>query len=183
MSLFIGNVSKKVTSQEFEDAFKGYGNCKIDLRVLTLLSRKDTLLCSMIARDALNRQSKPYKIPILVACAWTLSGPKTQEGSTRTTNPKTTAIAEKEATQGIRAGRNSRGTSEDHRLLNVELQPILKTKPKCKTISPNAQEIMSKNLFNLGCSEDWSWNWAQEKWTYRTIRCKSKLERPSDSNH
>jgi hypothetical protein len=33
MSLFIGNVSKKVTLQEFEDAFKGFGNCKIDLRV------------------------------------------------------------------------------------------------------------------------------------------------------
>lgn len=33
MSIFIGNVSKKVTLQEFEDAFKAYGNCKIDLRV------------------------------------------------------------------------------------------------------------------------------------------------------
>lgn len=33
MSLFIGNVSKKVTHQEFEEAFKSFGNCKIDLRV------------------------------------------------------------------------------------------------------------------------------------------------------
>ena len=33
MSLFIGNVSKKVTLQEFEESFKSFGSCKIDLRV------------------------------------------------------------------------------------------------------------------------------------------------------
>lgn len=33
MSLFVGNVSKKVTQREFEDAFKNYGPCRVDLRV------------------------------------------------------------------------------------------------------------------------------------------------------
>lgn len=65
MSLFIGNVSKKVTAQEFEAAFKSYGNCKIDLRVPIYLSRKDMLLCNMIVRDAQRRLNNRYKIQIL----------------------------------------------------------------------------------------------------------------------
>jgi RNA recognition motif-containing protein len=55
MSLFIGNVSKKVTSTEFEDAFKGFGNCKIDLRVNLFSRRNATLSCSMIVSDVLRR--------------------------------------------------------------------------------------------------------------------------------
>jgi len=65
MSLFIGNVSKKVTAQEFEAAFKSYGNCKIDLRVIVNLSRKDTLLYNMTVRDVQKRQNNHYKIQIL----------------------------------------------------------------------------------------------------------------------
>lgn len=34
MSLFVGNVSKKVRDKEFEDAFKSHGPCKVDLRVI-----------------------------------------------------------------------------------------------------------------------------------------------------
>lgn len=40
MSLFVGNVSKKVTQKEFEDAFKSYGPCKVDLRVKDRLMQK-----------------------------------------------------------------------------------------------------------------------------------------------
>lgn len=47
MSLFIGNVSKKVTLQEFEDAFKGFGNCKIDLRVQPLKYLEAVCLCAI----------------------------------------------------------------------------------------------------------------------------------------
>lgn len=32
MSLFIGNISKKVTKKQFEDTFRSYGRCRIDLR-------------------------------------------------------------------------------------------------------------------------------------------------------
>jgi hypothetical protein len=65
MSLFIGNVSKKVTAQEFEAAFKSYGNCKIDLRVLINLLRKDMPLYNMTVRDVQRRQNNRYKIQIL----------------------------------------------------------------------------------------------------------------------
>jgi len=47
MSLFIGNVSKKVTLQEFEDAFKGFGNCKIDLRVQKRQYLEAVCLCAI----------------------------------------------------------------------------------------------------------------------------------------
>jgi RNA recognition motif-containing protein len=47
MSLFIGNVSKKVTLQEFEDAFKGFGNCKIDLRVQKPQYLEAVCLCAI----------------------------------------------------------------------------------------------------------------------------------------
>lgn len=40
MSLFVGNVSKKVTQKQFEDAFKTYGPCKVDLRVISGLFQK-----------------------------------------------------------------------------------------------------------------------------------------------
>lgn len=66
MSLFIGNVSKKVTSQEFEDAFKSHGNCKIDLRVHILQIRNDMLLFNMTANDALSKPNKLSKMSILV---------------------------------------------------------------------------------------------------------------------
>lgn len=61
MSLFIGNVSKKVTAQEFEDAFRSYGNCKIDLRVIIVPIRNGMLSSSMRASAALNRPNKPFR--------------------------------------------------------------------------------------------------------------------------
>lgn len=85
MSLFIGNVSKKVTAQKFEDAFKSYGNCKIDLRVISKLSRKDMHLFNTIVRDALKKRNRLSKIPILVDSDSISNGLKTQEGSTKTT--------------------------------------------------------------------------------------------------
>ena len=36
MSLFIGNISRECDSKEFEKAFKRYGECKIDMRVILL---------------------------------------------------------------------------------------------------------------------------------------------------
>jgi RNA recognition motif-containing protein len=66
MSLFIGNVSKKVTAQEFEAAFRSYGNCKIDLRVLIYQTRKDMHLYSTTVRDVQKRPNNLYRIQILV---------------------------------------------------------------------------------------------------------------------
>lgn len=33
MSLFVGNISKKVSKKQFEDTFKEFGRCRIDFRV------------------------------------------------------------------------------------------------------------------------------------------------------
>lgn len=62
MSLFIGNVSKKVTHQEFEDAFKSFGNCKIDLRVYPYLSRNDMPSCNSRVKDVQRRPGRHFKI-------------------------------------------------------------------------------------------------------------------------
>lgn len=40
MSLFIGNISKRVTASQFEQAFKTHGRCKVDLRVSAQSTQK-----------------------------------------------------------------------------------------------------------------------------------------------
>ena len=62
MSLFVGNVSKKVSMQEFENAFKFYGTCKIDLRVTSDTYRKVLPLFNLRVRDALKRLNKLYRM-------------------------------------------------------------------------------------------------------------------------
>lgn len=88
MSLFIGNVSKKVTHQEFEDAFKSFGNCKIDLRVRPHPCRNDTPSCSSRVSAVQSRLGRHSRIPTSADSDSTLSGPRTQAGSTKTRNPR-----------------------------------------------------------------------------------------------
>ena len=146
MSLFIGNVSKKVTNQEFEDAFKSYGNCKIDLRVPPPLPRKDTPSSSTTASGAHNKPSSPFKTPTSAACGSTSSGPKTQAGSTKTTDPKTTGSAESAATRESRPGRRSSAFSEGHPPTNARHPTTPKTRLRSTVLNPGAPGMLSKLL-------------------------------------
>lgn len=40
MSLFVGNISKRVTVPQFEQAFRNFGRCRVDLRVCHPTSEK-----------------------------------------------------------------------------------------------------------------------------------------------
>ena len=48
MSLFVGNVSKNVSQREFEDEFKSFGSCRVDLRVIDVLYLERICLCSIL---------------------------------------------------------------------------------------------------------------------------------------
>lgn len=98
MSLFIGNVSKKVTQQEFEEAFKSFGNCKIDLRVTSYTLRNAMLSCSSRVRDAENRPDWHSKTPTLAVFVSISSGRRIQDGLMKTKARKMIVFAEDEAT-------------------------------------------------------------------------------------
>lgn len=40
MSLFVGNISKYADKKEFENDFKNFGECKIDMRVIFKINYK-----------------------------------------------------------------------------------------------------------------------------------------------
>ncbi len=141
MSLFIGNVSKKVTAQEFEDAFKSYGNCKIDLRVRTSPYRKDTPSCNMTASVAHSRPNSLSRTQISAGCDSTSSGPKTQVGSTRTTVSKTTVFAESAATPATRAGKKKSDISEGRLPTSARPPPTLKMRLRSTVSSPSVREM------------------------------------------
>jgi hypothetical protein len=145
MSLFIGNVSKKVTHQEFEDAFKSFGNCKIDLRVRHFLCRKDMHLYSTRVRDVLRRLGSPYRIPTSVVFDSTSSGPRTREGSMKTRGPRTIALAG-EATLEKEAGERKTEILEDRVLSKSDMpQPTRKMKTTSRPLFPNRLVTQSNN--------------------------------------
>jgi RNA recognition motif-containing protein len=114
MSLFIGNVSKKVTQQEFEEAFKSFGNCKIDLRVPSKPPRNVMHSCSSRVRDAENRRDWRSKTPTSAAFALISSGQRTQDGLMKIKVRKMIAFAGGEATLAKEVGAKRTVSSAAH---------------------------------------------------------------------
>jgi RNA recognition motif-containing protein len=145
MSLFIGNVSKKVTHQEFEDAFKGFGNCKIDLRVASSSPRSDTPSCSSRVSGVRSRPGRHCKTPTLADFASTSSGPRIQEGLTRTRDPKTNASIDAEVTSENAAGARKIASFAARLPLKKDTLPHTPiTKMTSKHSSPSPPEMPSK---------------------------------------
>ena len=149
MSLFIGNVSKKVTSQEFEDAFKSHGNCKIDLRVHILQIRNDMLLFNMTANDALSKPNKLSKMSILVGWGLTFNGQRIQEDLTKTLKEEFQGKKEdgEEVTQETGAGANNRGIWEDLPPMKEGMPlPTLTTRKLLMDLNQNVPEIENSSV-------------------------------------
>lgn len=144
MSLFIGNVSKKVTQQEFEEAFKSFGNCKIDLRVPFITLRKDMPSYSSRVRDVRNRPGRHSKILTSADFASISSGRRIQDDSMKIKALKMTVFVGKEAIlEKEVGGRRIVSSVAHHPMRNVTHQPTLTMMTISRPSFQSHQETLS----------------------------------------